>query len=640
MKLIDSIMPVNPTPLKNGIAPIDWYTANLLSDALDVDDVSRRVWRHVVIMLSVAQRQGNTCLDLNAIAGATVRDCYQPEAEVHFPDTDHLIQLVDGICAKMSAPLVVLDGARLYTKRYWAFEQELAAAIRHRRTIQPLSPSQYETLGSVWSRLFPNQSATEDWQQVATAASLVLPFCIVNGGPGTGKTYTVARILLALQCAAQGKLNIQLAAPTGKAAQRLGESITTNITQLVGSDTDSVLTQLAKTIPTSAVTLHRLLGITPYQVKTKKNQDNPLCCDVLIVDEASMVDLALMVRTVRALKPECKLILVGDADQLPAIESGNVLEALVTAQSVTNLVNATLLTHIQALNGELDLANRLHADQPFTFTLQKSQRFGGALATTAQFVQAGEGQAAWQQLSELDAEQPLSSMQSHAVARMSPVLFTGNLTSMVNQCFAPLFSATSAKEALHASGICRWLTPVKKGPLGVERLNQQIEKIAWHRTAQLNLPKYGQLSRYFAGQPIMVLENNYANKLYNGDVGVVWPDDKGSLKAWFEGEDNALRAVSLSRLPAVQTAYVMTVHKSQGSEFSLVVMILPDKSDEQQFSLNCRELIYTGLTRAKQSCLFVCNLAEFVEAVQTRQQRFSGLGDYINKQIKITKENT
>ncbi|MCW8090258.1 exodeoxyribonuclease V subunit alpha [Alteromonas sp. ASW11-130] len=637
MKLTEPTMPTWGENTPSDIEPIDWYTANALTEGADLDEVSLTVWRNAVVLLSIAQRQGHTCLDLVAIAGTTIKNCDDYRTEFRFPEIDELKNIIVNACSKVNGSLVILDGTRLYTQRYWSFERELACAIHHRQQLQLFSSQQYEALKHIWPLLFPNTIQTEDWQQVATAASLNLPFCIVNGGPGTGKTYTVARILLALQCVGEGMLTIQLAAPTGKAAQRLGESITQNIETLT-SGADSVLTQLAHTVPTKAVTLHRLLGITSYQVKTKRHHTNPLDCDVLIIDEASMVDLALMVRTVRALKPDCKLILVGDADQLPAIESGNVLEALVGSQRTKNTVNPAMLQHIQTLNPNLALESRESLLQPFTFTLQKAQRFGGNLATVAQLIQAGDSKEAWQQLTKINAEQIGSLFKSQSVTRLSTALFTNKVTTLIQQSFNPLFSASSVQEALLATQYCRWLTPVKKGALGVERLNQQIETLARQKVSMANLQNMGQFSRFYAGQPIMVLENNYANQLYNGDVGVVWPDEKGNLKAWFEADNNSLRGVSLSRLPAVQTAYVMTVHKSQGSEFAHVVMILPASPEEQRFNLNTRELVYTGLTRAKQSCLFVSEQEAFLKAVQTRQQRFSGLAEHIKQQIIAMKE--
>ncbi|MCW8108228.1 exodeoxyribonuclease V subunit alpha [Alteromonas ponticola] len=631
MKLIESIMPGGRKQLDNNIEPIDWYTAKVLSD-YELDDATAVLWRNIVILLSQAQRQGHTCLDLTAFAGRTVQNCDDSSVEINIPPYEKLQPLVASICSRLTDALIILDETRLYTKRYWSFEQELAAAICQRQKLHSLSSQKYDALATIWPLLFPDTTASEDWQQVATAASLMLPFCIVNGGPGTGKTYTVARILLALQTVANGSLDIQLAAPTGKAAQRLGESIAHTVELLTATNNDPTLAKMAQIVPTQAVTLHRLLGISPFEVSTKRNQSQPLECDVLIIDEASMVDLALMVRTVRALKPACQLILVGDADQLPAIESGNVLEALVGAQTATNVVCEDLLKHIHRLNPNLLLDTRVQPSQSFTFTLQTSQRFGGELAAGAQLIRSGDGQEAWNRQIELNSDQLPSLFNTQSVFRLSPSLFTHNLTLLIQQCFQPLFSAASAREALDASLFCRWLTPVKKGRWGVERLNQQIETVARQRAARVNQTGSSALARFYAGQPILVLENNYANKLYNGDVGIVWPDEKGNLKAWFDTDMGRLRSVNLSRLPSVQSAYAMTIHKSQGSEFTNVMMILPDTTSDQQFSLNCRELLYTGLTRGKYSCAFVCEEKVFMDAVQSRQQRFSGLSEHIRKQ--------
>lgn len=634
MKLINSNMLAKETHSLDGVEAIDWYTASLLSETPDLDERSQAVWFSLILMLSVAQRQGHTCLDLLAVAGKPAYCLNNDEAKWPLPTVNELQRICQEACSQIPGEVILLEDTRLYTRRYWSFENELATAICQRHNQQNLTQQQYDVLQQIWPSLFPHQLQSEDWQQVATAASLILPFCIINGGPGTGKTYTVARILFALQCMAGGGLTIQLAAPTGKAAQRLGESISQSIEALKSQQ----LAEWIPSIPTQAVTVHRLLGVSPYEVKTRKNQHNPIDCDVLIVDESSMVDLALMVRLVRALKPDCKLILVGDADQLPAIESGNVLEALVADQQSANQVNAATYAHIMKLNSTLSLPISQLEEQPFTFTLQKAQRFKGELADMAKLIQCGDSSGAWQQLVTVSPAQHEQVFESQSVLRIPPADFLLKLPILIEQSFGHLFTAASAADALSAAQFCRWLTPVKKGPFGVDRLNQQIEQIARQRAVKTDFTTSVQSLRFYSGQPIMVLENNYANKLYNGDVGVVWPDQNGNLKAWFETETKSLRAVSLARLPAVQTAYAMTVHKSQGSEFSHVVLMLPKAASEQQLSLNCRELLYTGLTRAKQSCIFICEQDVFVQTVQTRQQRFSGLSEQIKKKINKTKE--
>lgn len=592
---------------------IDGYFASQFT--CDSDPGHQHLWFMILVTLSYYQRQGHTCLNPELLAGTRLFADQESEHDGwYFPAQDVLNDAIDRAVnqCRFNEALHFEDG-RLYTLRYWQFENDIAAALSQRISRVTLEQKHYDRLHHVWPVLFPTVRAEhQDWQQIATAAALQQRFTIINGGPGTGKTYTVTRLLLALQCLNSHALKIQLAAPTGKAAQRMNESVTGALSQLQ----NSLSPELISSVSTEAVTLHRLLGISRYGVHTRHHEQSPLHCDVLIIDEASMVDTALMARIVRALPAHASLILVGDADQLPAVESGNVLEALIDG-TVNDNVSPALSAHLKQLNSALPALAVNEQARDYVQTLKVSQRFSGDLSAVAGAIRQGNADEAIAAISRL-TDVPDDIMRvADAVSMVSPDNFESKLSVMAKQCFSAIARSETVSQALQAMQACRWLTSTRRGPLGVEQLNQQIEEALGVSTA-------GAISRHYKGRPVMVTQNNYAQKLFNGDVGIIWPDDNHQLKAWFDTE-TGLRAVSLSRLPAVETVYAMTVHKSQGSEFASVLMILAPPLSSQMAALNTRELLYTGLTRAKQACTLICTESQFAQVVQTRVQRHSGL---------------
>ncbi|GGW89718.1 exodeoxyribonuclease V subunit alpha [Alteromonas halophila] len=605
--------------LRPGTEAIDGYFAN----AFRVDSLSENeatIWKQVLMSLSLFVRQGHTCLDLAMIANR--RPVWEDNDDWRFPDVSALTELTEKALGDMrTSEALVFEQGLLYMQRYYTFEQDVVSAVRARSHAQPLSEQALARCQSVWPALFDCTPHTvQDWQQVAVAGSLSQPFCIINGGPGTGKTYTVTRLMLALQAMSETPLTIQLAAPTGKAAQRLKESVANT---LAGME-DTRLGQLKTHVPDEAATLHRLLGVNQYGVQTRYHEENTLALDVLIVDEASMIDLAMMARLLRALPEHARLYLVGDADQLPAVESGNVLDALIHAASQTH--NDTAGVHPDSRAGIARLCPHLPllATDPkavkWVHSLHVSQRFGGKLAATARAVQAGEADDAWQQMAQLDTPPEVFPEQAVSVA---PLTALTTLTALARDSLSPVFSAQSPQQALAAINHCRWLTPVRRGPYGVGQLNALLESVVSNRASHRVGPHY-------QGRAVMVTRNHYAQNLFNGDVGVIWPDGRGQLKAWFERAEGGLRAFNLSRLPDVDTAFAMTIHKSQGSEFARVIMVLATTDSEQAAALYHRGLLYTGLTRAKEQCLILAHQAAFVKMVTSQDARFSGLRQRIH----------
>ena len=643
-----------------GTEAIDRQIATAFSRTDSLDKESRRIWAALLVCLSSMQRNGHSCVVLSSIANKRffdelkeieASDEMQQSSQTRkegivFPSLTSLIKVVkDALRDEKISPLFVYQHGRLYSRRYFEFEQEIARQVAERTTYQPLDEDSVCRVKALWPDIFPTDVTDEqDWQQVAVAKCLVQRFSVVNGGPGTGKTYTVLRLLLALQ-ACNDKLNIVLAAPTGKAQQRMTESISSSIEGLRGKVNDDTL----RKVPTDALTLHRLLGLREHTVATRYHQHHMLNVDVLIVDEASMVDLALMARILRALPSHARLYFIGDADQLPAVELGNVLEQLVEnpliGDSSTSPTQVSQLTPTQNGNGgantggvpnnirqyiaklcpHLPLLPVDESAKPWVATLQAPKRFKGQLAQVAWAMQQGNASSVEAALS---VNEKYSDIEGIDLLKQGVYLLPEYLVNvsalrrLAKESFEAVLGAADATSALSALNKVRWLTPVRKGPNGVEGLNALV-----FDAIKTKIKRWE--GRFYQGQPIMIVKNHHPQRLSNGEVGVIWPDETGKLLAWFESSSGELRGISLSRLPQFETVFAMTIHKSQGSEFDHVIMLLPQPESEKAARLCHRGLVYTGLTRAKSGCLIIADKPVLKRMVETVDKRFSGLSEAI-----------
>lgn len=626
----------------SGTEAIDRFVAVECGCCEELNETEQVVWLHLLIALSYMQRNGHSCLALDQVAERTLfsgvtssDDGESIRSGYTFESLTVLISTVKrALTNNRLSHLFAYRSGKLYSRRYYEFEQEIADAIVQRTHFSPLSEEAMANVRALWPALFPTSVASEqDWQQVAVAKSLVQRFSVINGGPGTGKTYTVLRLILALQ-ACDDTQRIVLAAPTGKAQQRMTESIVDNVEKLSGKVEQKYLDK----VPTNALTIHRLLGLREYGVATRYNQSNPLPLDVLIVDEASMVDLALMARIIRALPSHAKLYFIGDAEQLPAVELGNVLEQLVDgndadalhAQNDTNgalglsgAVPSELRQHIASLCPHLPLLPVDETAKSWVHTLQAPQRFEGQIAEVASAIQRGDSEQALT-LIHCDEETPanISRLRDGVFILPESAATRQLLISLAKESFSSIFKAQNAHQALAQLNRVRWLTPVRKGYLGVEALNQLV----FDAIKPLIVVREG---AFYQGQPIMIVKNSHSQHLANGEVGIVWPDENGKLFAWFETQQGSLRHISLSRLPAHESVFAMTIHKSQGSEFDYVVLILPTPESEKAAALFHRGLVYTGLTRAKKGGLFIADTSVFSAMIEKRDTRFSGLNEAI-----------
>lgn len=505
------------------------------------------------------------------------------------------------------APLILDQRGRLYLGRYWWFERQLADAVLA-RALSPAPTVDHDRLREGLKRLFPSTGSI-DWQRVAAAVAVLRQLCLISGGPGTGKTRTVTAILaLLVEQAADSPPRMALAAPTGKAAARLSESIRAAKSDL------PVTEEVAEHIPEEAVTLHRLLGYRPGRATPRHGADNPLHLEVLVVDEASMVDLPLMARLLVALPDHARLILLGDKDQLASVEAGRVLGDLCGRHRMPDY-SPDLCAEIAAVAGDRlapatepgpDLGERI-------VMLRKSWRFGkdSGIGALARAVNQGDPNASLRILA--DDRYPDVGLE----APRAQVL-----AELIEQRLVPGFrrvmESPDPQAALRELDQVRVLCALRSGPQGVERLN---ERLAQALEAAGLIRRDGE---FYAGRPVMLTANDHALRLYNGDVGLVLADPRsGSALRVFFATAEGIRRFLPSRLPAHETVYAMTVHKSQGSEFDEVLLVLP----ETESRTLTRELIYTAITRARKRVRLFAGEERLRKAISRPVVRASGLYD-------------
>jgi len=509
--------------------------------------------------LSAHMRAGHTCLHLPSLPNP-------PAAEI-------LLQCkaIGGPDPAGTQPLV-LDGPRLYLRRYWTYEQQLAHAILQRCS------------GDA-------PPALEDRQQQAVEAATLRRFLVVSGGPGTGKTTTVLRILARL-LSQRPQLRVALCAPTGKAAARLQTSIREGAAR----------EQHTIPLPESASTIHRLLGSIHNSPAFRHNAAHPLPVDLLVVDEASMVPLPLMAKLLDALAPDASILLLGDRDQLASVEPGSVLGDIAIAAT----------THGSALSGSM-------------VTLEKNYRFGNEspIYALCQSIRTGSHADALEMLrSASEQDGTIRSIQIPA-----PKALAASLRGPIVEGFRTVLTAPNADAALEAFTQFRVLCALRSGPYGVEQLNTLITRIL--REEDLLPPATPHRSitegdvEPIHGLPFLIQENDSQLGLFNGDIGIFWKSGDAAPMACFASNGETPSQVSPARLPKHEPAFAMTVHKSQGSEFDNVLLILPD----QPSPVLTRELVYTGITRARRSVEIWHSPDVLRDAIAATIHRDSGLAD-------------
>lgn len=534
---------------------LDIAFARFLSQRTGLDPIQKQAFEAIVMTASYEQNQGHSCIQID--------------------DEARALLLASGLVepnpkSQANPQPLVIEQDRLYLHRYWSYENRLAMQIK--AMCQAEHP--VEKLDAMLDRYFAASDETDDQREAAKMAAQQA-FCIITGGPGTGKTFTVVKILALLQELAEQPLQIALAAPTGKAAMRLQESIGFSKAKLPCSEA------IKNRIPETVTTLHRLLGAMPPSPYFRHHADKPLVYDLVVVDEASMVDLALMSKLLDALKPGARLIMLGDKDQLASVESGAVLADLAIAETLQHNV----------------------------YILKKSHRFGGAIKELAEAVNLQQDEFAWQILCD---------GQDVAVQRLDTDLI--DYVAVQQADYLQLIKAGAEFEQIYqAFSRFQVLCSNRQGKNSVADINYRVEQ-------QLAEQKRIDLSGlWYPGRPVMVTQNNPALHLYNGDIGICMADSFSTRKlmVFFQRADGSVKKYLPARVPHCETVFAMTIHKSQGSEFEEVLIVLPEAINP----VLTKELLYTAITRAKKTVKLVAGEAVFTATIRQKIERITGLVD-------------
>ncbi|HHE9479566.1 TPA: exodeoxyribonuclease V subunit alpha [Haemophilus influenzae] len=616
----------------------DYYFAKLIADKQCHMDYAEPIKNLAILLAALCSwryTQGNTCSQLDrylennlfGLAYRTTEEDYL--AEIHekigyLPVEDWQ----NALCGHMAftqdpvnqiAPMAFQFGA-LYFYRAWQDEYRIAQYIKNTLKKYRTLAFSYDEIHQKLEKYFPEKQEKTDWQKVAVATAIKSPFSIITGGPGTGKTTTVTRLLLVLQELFDCKLHIKLVAPTGKAASRLEESIKNALGFM--QEKMNLSNSLFNAIPQKASTLHSLLGVNAFNDYTRYNSHNPLQLDVLVVDETSMIDLPMMAKLINALKPETRLILLGDQAQLASVEAGAVLGEL--AQFVNQPYSHEQATYLQATTSyEVEAADCSNPIRDCLCHLTESRRFDkdSGIGKLAEFIQKGKADDSLELFDHYPQELHFNALNDESDAVNQVVksavenyrTFLKMLDDLRKQKIDPNAKnkqGISYAEAIQAQfNSVRFLTALRNNNLGVENLNKEIalalreEKLLWFRNEQ----------DWYIGKPIMITENDHNVRLYNGDIGLCLANGK----VWFGN-----REVLTNRIPAHEPAFMMTIHKSQGSEFEHTVMVLPTEVNP----VLSRELVFTGVTRAKKELSVFADEKIWKTAIRQTVKRQSGLG--------------
>lgn len=576
-------------------------------------------------LISRKTSEGSICLEINELAGKPLPLDLKarPTNEGQFicPSMDDWAkQLMEsGVVCRGSGgkPLVLDRSGRLYLKRYWDYEDSIRRFIEERATapLQDLSDARF-TLET--KDLFDAQPSGEiDWQQVGAIAAATRSFCVISGGPGTGKTTIVSKILALLKKQRNSSpRRILLGAPTGKAAARLQQTIA----EIGIRQSDSE--------PLQATTLHRMLGFIPNSPYFLHNAENPLAADIIIIDEASMVDLPLMAKLMQAIPASARLILLGDRHQLASVQPGSVLGDICRSKTMADFsqeFNELIsgLTGCTIVPQPPPVTKKTSPAQCDSFVeLTKSYRFTpeSGIARLSMAVKLGDengaldillgtadGSIAW---SEIPAPDDLGE-------KLRDFPTASQFTAMQEN--------TDPDSCFKLLDNFRILGALRNGPYGTKRINALLEKQILQVLSKSRANRPAGVIPLLPVHPVMVTQNNYTLKLFNGDIGIIMrhPENPQSLRAFFRGESGILRDITPTLLPEHEAVFAMTVHKSQGSEFNNVLLILPD----QDSPLLTRELLYTAITRAKKKVEIWGSKAIFAAGVKRQIIRTSGLAE-------------
>ncbi|PYL77340.1 MAG: exodeoxyribonuclease V subunit alpha [Verrucomicrobia bacterium] len=503
------------------------------------------------------------------------------------------------------APLILDKAERLYLQRYWKYEDELGRNLQARLKDNPIRDFNQTKLAQNLEKLFPVQS---DLQKVAAFVAATSRLCVISGAPGTGKTRTIV-LICALLIALAGKreLNFALAAPTGKAAARLKETIAqTRLALRLPEDVK---------LPADASTIQRLLGVKGDSPHFRHDAKNPLPADVVIVDEASMIDLALLAKLFDAVRPDARVILVGDKGQLASVEAGSAFRDICTPGLEPGTSASLAEAFAKCTGEELEGTSASEAPiHPVVVELRRNYRFTPETGIAELSSAVNQG----------DSEGAIAVLKSSGRIRWRPTPLVKNFERELRERVLPRFekflTLTDPADALNQLAEFAVLCALRRGPFGAETVNGLLERMLRERVESDG--------RYHGGEPVIIVRNDYNVGLFNGDLGIVLPDaSSGELRVFFRGEDSDVLNFAPGRLPAHQPAFALTVHKSQGSEFRDALVILP----ERDAPVLTRELLYTGVTRVRETVEVWATEHILRQTIERKIERSSGLRDRLWK---------
>lgn len=579
--------------LDGHLASVDIHFAEMMGELYDVKD------HHLLLFALTSQvtHDGHSCFYPSKLIDYQFYDEHKALLDMI---VNSLAEDIDGVGLPGELSPVIRSGNAYYLHRFFTYEQMIVEQINCRSALQ-------NDVDSGKLKLLLNQyfdvSEETDWQKVAAAMAATGKLSVISGGPGTGKTTTVAKILAILLELSKKPLSIKIAAPTGKAAARLQDAIRSTKGGM------ALMPVIHDQIPEDVSTIHRLLGVGYGGGSAKFNHQHPLDADIVVIDEASMIDMAMMARLLDAVRPDSFLLFLGDKDQLSSVAPGSVLADMCSSLNINHFTKHTIekLSELAGLNTDCysGLVTYL-IDR--SVQLQRSYRYdpGSDIAKLAPLINEGEGKAAFDLLE-------TSTGKNLFLRELSR--FQQDIKELVLAYYGGYLKQTDPLEMFTAFEQFRILSGLRKGELGINMLNDWVEMVLEQEKL------IDSVEPFYHGRPIMVTENDYRVNLFNGDVGLVLRLAGDRPKVFFPKSDGQHLFIAPERLPSHETVYAMTVHKSQGSEFDHVVMVLPD----EESPIFTRELLYTAVTRSKQSVRLYAHQSTFVEAVHKKVERMSGL---------------
>lgn len=589
--------------MNNNILPIDKHFANYLLELEGSSDVNLY---NAIIALNYCSRQKNICLN---------EDKYQEiKSELDFTQSyTEIVNLFNNsnICGVPGEyKPIILSNSSIYLYRYWEYENIIASKIKEILLLN--KPTKIDI--SVLDKYFPIYNINEfDYQRAAALLALSSNFAIITGGPGTGKTSTITKILACIfDLEPEKEFRIALAAPTGKAATRIQEAIKNNVLRIKNSE-GSISEDIERKLLSDKLkpsTIHRLLGSNFNSPYFKHNAKNLLNYNIIIVDEVSMVDIPLLAKLLLAVEVNTKIILVGDRNQLSSVEAGSFLGDVTDIEDIQQKIQFNYKKLVDNSLKELTFRDCI-------VELSKVHRTDNEVINQlSQYVKNGNSTDT---IKLAEQHNIIENISSHL--KGNNALLT-NIYSHYSKYFSAIKNSATNAEIDKIFAIFndfKVLCALRNGVLGADNLNTEFEKVHF---------KYYNISgnpKWYQGKAIMITTNDYKLKLYNGDIGIALTDENNELRVYFQNSDGTIRKLNTALIPAYESAYFITIHKSQGSEYNNIFMILSSEDNP----VITRELIYTGITRAKKEIKIITAKNVFEKSIVKKIVRTSGLQDQL-----------